>query len=135
MTAPKTAKDYLAAALRHDKAGRESRAVPDYRQALKLGLEPADERVARVCLASSYRNLGQLDKALAVISRARRAFPHDAVVESFAALVLLDSGQPRRAVRVLGLALCEHAASGALHGFDSALTRKFRGATAPRTAG
>jgi predicted Zn-dependent protease len=85
-----------------------------------------------ICLASSYRNLGRLDEALAVITKARRAFPHDAVVDSFAALILLDSGQPRRAVRVLGLALCEHADPGALEGFDTALVRKFRGATTER---
>ena len=72
---------------------------------------------------------------MAVIARARRAFPHDAAVDGFDALILLDSGQPQRAVRVLGLALCERATPGALGGFDSALTRKFRGATSPRTAG
>jgi tetratricopeptide (TPR) repeat protein len=129
----RTAADYLASAFRHDKAGRESKAVPDYRQALKLGLEPADERIALICLASSYRNLGQLDEALAVITKARRAFPHDAVVDSFAALILVDSGHPQRAVRVLGLALCQHAVPGALDGFDAVLARKFRAVTSART--
>lgn len=129
---PKTAAEYLASAFRHDKAGRESKAVPNYQQALKLGLRPADERVALICLASSHRNLGQLDEALAVITKARRAFPRDAVVDSFAALILLDSGQPRRAVRVLGLALCEHAVPDALEGFDTTLPRMFRGATTER---
>jgi hypothetical protein len=69
-----------------------------------------------------------------VITRARRKFPHDAVVDGFAALILLDSGQPHRAVRVLSLALCEHVAAGALDGFDTALARKFRGVTAARAA-
>ena len=130
MSERKTAAQYLASAFAHDKAGRESKAVPDYLQALKLGLEPADQRAALICLASTYRNLGQLDEALAVITKARRKFPHDAVVDGFAALILVDSGQPHRAVRILGLALCEHAAPGALEGFDTALPRKFRAASA-----
>jgi tetratricopeptide (TPR) repeat protein len=129
----KAAAEHLASALRHDKAGRESKAVPDYQQALKLGLEPADERVALISLASSHRNLGQLDEALVMITKARRKFPRDPVVDSFAALILLDSGQPHRAVRVLGLALCEHAVPGSLGGFETALARKFRGATSPRS--
>ncbi len=133
MSTPRTAADYLASALRHDKAGRESKAVPHYRQALELGLDSADQRIALICLASSYRNLAQLDEALAVITKARRAFPHDAVVDGFAALILLDAGQPQRAVRVLGLALCEHAVPSALDGFDTVLARKFRGATAQRS--
>lgn len=135
MREPRTATEHLASAFGHDKAGRESKAVPEYERALKLGLEPADQRIALICLASSYRNLGQLNEALAVISKARRAFVHDAVVDSFAALILVDSGQPQRAVRLLGLALCEHAVPGALDGFDAVLARKFRGVTTSRTAG
>ncbi len=129
MKAPTSAQDYLARALRHDKAGREAQAVPDYVQALKLGLDSTDERIALICLASSHRNLGDHDQAQKVISRARRNYPNDPVVEAFAALILLDAGQPQRAVRILGLALCNHARAGALDGFDAALTRKFRSAT------
>ncbi|HEX8094145.1 tetratricopeptide repeat protein [Jatrophihabitans sp.] len=134
MRAPTSAKDYLGRALRHDKAGREAQAVADYMHALKLGLDGADERIALICLASSHRNLGEHDQALKVISRARRRYPEDPVVEAFAALILLDAGQPNRAVRILGLALCNHARPDALDGFDTVLTRKFRGATRPSAA-
>jgi tetratricopeptide (TPR) repeat protein len=129
MKHPNTASDYLARALRHDRAGREAQAVPDYEKALKLGLNPADERTALICLASSHRNLHQLDQAQTVINRARRKHPHDPVIEAFTALILLDAGHPRRAVRILGLALCNYATPGTLTGFDTALISKFRGTT------
>jgi Flp pilus assembly protein TadD len=136
MPAPNTAQEYLARALRHDRAGREAQAIPDYQQALKLGLDPADRRTALICLASSHRNVGQLDQAQTVINTARRHYPHDPVIDSFAALILLDAGHPRRAIRILGLALCEHATPDTLTGFDTALTRKFRGVTShPRHTG
>jgi tetratricopeptide (TPR) repeat protein len=131
MRQPATAEDYLARALRHDRAGREAQAIPDYQHALKLGLNPEDERTALICLASSHRNLRDLDPAQAVINRARRKYRHDPVIEAFAALILLDAGQPRRAIRILGLVLCANAAPGALTGFDTALTRKFRAVTQP----
>jgi hypothetical protein len=132
MKQPTTAQDFLLRALRHDRTGREAQAVPDYQQALKLGLQPADERTALVCLASSHRNLDELAEAQSVINRARRKYPRDPVIEAFTALILLDAGQHRLAVRILGLALCENAAPGALAGFDAALMSKFRGVTQPR---
>lgn len=136
MKPPATAGECLARAFRHDHAGREAQAVPEYQRALQLGLDPADERTALICLASSHRNLGQLNQAQAVISRARRKYPRDPAIEAFTALILLDAGQPRRAIRILGLAFCENAAPGAFGGFDAALARKFRSATQrPSTTG
>jgi len=129
MKEPATAREFLARALAHDKAGREAKAIPDYERALKLGLDSADERTALICLASSHRNVGEHLRAQSIIERARRKFSGDPVVDAFAALILLDAGRPQRAVRILGLALCNHAQPGALDGFDSALTRKFRAAT------
>ncbi len=131
MKQPTTAEEYLARALRHDQAGREAQAVPDYQQALKLGLTADNERTALICLASSHRNLRQFGDAQAVINRARRKYPRDPVIESFTALILLDAGQPRRAIRILGLAFCDNAAPGSLAGFDAALARKFRATTQP----
>lgn len=84
--------------------GSRAKVVSDYQQALKLGLQPADERTALTCLASSHpATLGELVEAQTVIHRARR--------------------QPRLGVRILGLALPENAASNALAGFDAALVR------------
>lgn len=131
MKTPVTAQDYLAQGLAHDKAGREAMAIPDYHHALKLGLGEHDERIALICLASSYRNVGEHETAQSIIERTRRKFRGDPVVDAFAALILLDAGDPRQAVQILGLALCEHAKSGALDGFSAALARKFRGATKP----
>ncbi len=131
MKQPTSAREFLQRGLRHDRAGREAQAVPDYQQALKLGLEPADERTTLICLASSHRNLGDLAAARTIIKRARRKYPRDPVIEAFTALILLDDGEPRLAVRILGLALCASAAPGELAGFDHALASKFRALTQP----
>lgn len=123
------ARRHLETALRHDRAGREPEAIPEYQAALQAGLDPSDERVALICLASSFREVGNVDEARTTIDKARRRFRGDAVVDAFAALVLLDAGQGTRAVRLLGLALCEHARRCSLEGFEDALRRKFRGLT------
>lgn len=126
---PDDARLWLRTALLLDGLGREATAVPHYEHALKLGLSRDDERTALICLASSHRNLRQPHAALAILRRARRRFPGDAAVESFYALALLDGGDPRGAVRVLGMALVAAAGSDGLRGFDQALLTKFRGVT------
>lgn len=53
----------------HDFLGRESDAVPLYRQALAGDLEPDIRAQATVQLASSLRNIGQPDDAVALLER------------------------------------------------------------------
>src|SRR4051794_41924145 len=108
MKMPVTAQDYLARALAHDKAGREAKAIPDYEQALKLGLNPTDERTALICMAWAHRSVGDHDRAQTVIERARRKYPDDPFVEAFAAPILVDAARPHPPVRTLGLALGTH---------------------------
>jgi tetratricopeptide (TPR) repeat protein len=120
---------WLRTALLLDGLGREATAVPHYEHALRLGLAEADERIALIGLASSYRNLRQPEAALRVSTRARKRFPDDPAVAAFHALVLLDSDDPRGAVRVLGLALVAMAGEDGLGGFERALLAKFRGVT------
>lgn len=124
---PNDAQLWLRTALLLDSLDREATAIPHYEHALKLGLSQEDERTALICLASSHRNLRRPDDALAILRRARRRFPGDAAVESFYALALLDAGDPRGAVRILGMALVAAAGPHGLQGFEQALLTKFRG--------
>lgn len=126
---PDDAQLWLRTALLLDSLDREATAVRHYEHALQLGLSNDEERTALICLASSHRNLRQPDAALTVLKKARKRFPGDTAVEAFYALALLDSGDPRGAVRTLGLTLVHTAGDEGLGGFEQALLTKFRGVT------
>jgi cyanophycin synthetase len=89
----------------HDSAGRELEAIPHYERALELGLP--DELVPRCLLqlASSLRNAGRADDALATFDDAIARHPDDAALPLFRAFLLADLGREREAlVDVLHLA-------------------------------
>jgi cyanophycin synthetase len=89
----------------HDSAGREQEAIPHYERALALGLP--DELVPRCLLqlASSLRNVGRADDALATFDDASARYPDDAALTLFRAFQLADLGREREAlVSVLHLA-------------------------------
>ncbi len=94
-----------------DSAGRPDEAVPLYRRALELGLDDDRRAQATIQLASSLRNLGDVDGALALISAEHRAHPQSAYRDAIAAmhaLALASAGQPERALGVAILALVPH---------------------------
>jgi cyanophycin synthetase len=89
----------------HDSAGRETEAIPHYERALELGLP--DELVPRCLLqlASSLRNAGRPEDALATFDDAISRYPDDAALPLFRAFLLADLGREREAlVSVLHLA-------------------------------
>jgi len=94
-----------------DSAGRPDEAVPLYRRALELGLDDDRRAQATIQLASSLRNLGDVDGALALISAEHGAHPDSAYRDAIAAmhaLALASSGQLERALGVAILALVPH---------------------------
>ena len=74
----------------HDEAGREAEAIPRYREALDLGLVEPERSRAIVQLASSLRNLGELDEALALLSDPGLDLELAPSIAAFRALVLHD---------------------------------------------
>lgn len=118
-----------------DSLGREKTAIPHYEHALQVGLSNSDERVALICLASSYRNTKDFDAALRVIGKARHRYPNDPAVESFYALIKFSAGDAPGAIRTLGAILLKSVPAEAFDGFDEALKSKFRGITAKSRSG
>jgi hypothetical protein len=93
-----------------DSTGHSDLAVPLYRSALDLGLDPVRQRRAIIQMASSLRNMGQAREAVAML-RAERARTHDqldAAVTAFLALALADTGGEREAAGLALEALAEH---------------------------
>jgi tetratricopeptide (TPR) repeat protein len=88
-----------------DFLGREAEAIPLYRRALVLGLDPVRRSQALIQLASSLRNVGETTEAIRILE----GIGHDATVgdagEAFLALSLFDAGRPGDALRVALTAL------------------------------
>jgi hypothetical protein len=93
-----------------DSAGRETAAEPLYRRAIEVGLDDARRTRAVIQLASTIRNLGKTDEALALLEaeRARGSAELRDELAAFTALALVSSGDPVRAVSVALTALAPH---------------------------
>ncbi len=82
----------------HDSLGLEDDAVPLYREALSAGLDASHAARARIQLASTLRNLGQMDEALELLS-----VPAEGDLEparkAFLALALHSAGRSDEALR------------------------------------
>ncbi len=90
-----------------DSTGHPDRAVPLYAAALDAGLVGERRRRAVIQMASSLRNLGQPQDALALLTAEADATSDDldGAVATFLALVLADLGREREAVAVALTAL------------------------------
>jgi tetratricopeptide (TPR) repeat protein len=94
----------------YDSTGHSDLAVPLYRQALQLGLDPSRRRQATIQLASSLRNLGQASESVALLTAEQNAGSDDLddAVAGFLALALADAGREREALSVALTALAGH---------------------------
>ena len=102
----------------HDRAGREAEAIPEYEEALRLGLPDATRRKAMLGLGSSFRNVGRHDDAVAVLDGACAQFPDDHALRAFRALALWSAG---RCDEALGDTLLLVAEEVELGGYEFAL--------------
>lgn len=84
----------------HDFLGREADAIPLYRRALKLGLDPVRNSQAQIQLASSLRNVGETTEAVRILEGMERDATVGDAHEAFLALALFDAGRPGDALRV-----------------------------------
>ncbi|KNY04435.1 tetratricopeptide repeat protein [Microbacterium sp. GCS4] len=94
-----------------DSAGRPAEAVELYRRALALGLDEEHRPQCVIQLASSLRNLGAYDEALAVIVEEERLSadgPYRDAVATVHALILASAGRPATGLSVALLALVPH---------------------------
>jgi tetratricopeptide (TPR) repeat protein len=94
----------------HDSTGLPAQAVELYRQALDAGLARPLRRQAVIQLASSLRNLGQVDESVALLTAERDAASDelDDAVAAFLALALADAGREREAAGLALGALAPH---------------------------
>lgn len=94
----------------YDSTGYPEQAAPLYRQALAAGLDGKRRRRAVIQLASTLRNLGQVQESVALLSAEREAGSDelDDAVAAFLALALVDAGREREAAALALGALAHH---------------------------
>jgi cyanophycin synthetase len=112
----------------HDAAGDPATAIGLYEKALSGGLREPQRHRAQIQSASTLRNLGEPERALALLDEVDVTYPGNVAVAAFRALVLVDLGRPDVAVADLVDSLVDHAADEdaaayrrALHGYAARL--------------
>ncbi|MGW1844911.1 tetratricopeptide repeat protein [Streptomyces sp. NPDC001966] len=86
----------------HDVLGLEAEAVPFYERGLGgTGLSEEDRRGALRGLGSTYRVLGQYEKAVEVLRGGVEQFPDDGALRTFLAMALFNTGEHHEAMRLL----------------------------------
>lgn len=109
--APDDARALFEAAGARDYAGLENEAEPLYRRALEEQLDESLVPRAVIQLASTLRNLGKTDEAIALLEQQLHAHPSDEWTgpsAAFLALCLVSRGEDRHAAAVALAALADY---------------------------
>ena len=104
-----------------DAQGREAEARPHYEAALALGLPPNDHAGALIGLGSTLRNLGEIDRAAAVLESGRDLFPDLREFDAFLALVRHDQGRHAEALQLALTTLADTADDPGITAYSRAL--------------
>ena len=70
----------------YDVMGYEDEAIPFYSGAIDAGLEGSELQECLICLGSSQRAIGEVEKAVTVLESAREQFPEDSGIKAFLSL-------------------------------------------------
>ncbi|MGN4422498.1 tetratricopeptide repeat protein [Bacillus cereus group sp. MYBK30-1] len=85
----------------HDVMGLETEAVPYYEQAIANGLEGESLCGAYIGLGSTYRCIGEYDKAIAVLEAGRNKFPDNNVMKVFLSIAKYNVKDHEEAMKLL----------------------------------
>jgi tetratricopeptide (TPR) repeat protein len=105
----------------HDAMGDERGAVPYYERAIALGLPDDDLRGALLGLGSTYRALGQYDRAVATLRRGMERFPGEGQFPTFLAMALYNMGAHAQAMELLLKTLATTSADPGILRFQRAI--------------
>lgn len=105
----------------HDSMGDESGAVPYYERAVALGLPDDDLRGALLGLGSTYRTLGQYDKAVTTLRRGMARFPQAGEFPTFLAMALYNMGDHAQAMQLLLNALATSSTDPGIQQYQRAI--------------
>ncbi|MGW1427958.1 tetratricopeptide repeat protein [Streptomyces sp. NPDC002431] len=107
----------------HDVLGLEAEAVPFYERALAVpGLTEEDRRGALLGLGSTYRVLGQYEKAVGTLREGAEEFPGDGALRTFLAMALFNTGEHHEAMRLLLELLASGSTDPSVREYHEAIT-------------
>lgn len=98
---PADAQVNLQCAWIHDLLGLEREAIPFYEQAVTAGLNDADLKDALLGMGSTYRAIGEYQKAHTTFEKARAHFPNDNQFKVFHAITLYNLKEHAAAMELL----------------------------------
>ncbi|GCE50886.1 tetratricopeptide repeat protein [Thermosporothrix hazakensis] len=98
---PDDAEIIFQTAVVHDNLGLERESIPYYLKALDLGLAGPDLERALLGLGSTYRGLGEYQKAVETLRRGVREFPENRALQTFLAMALYNTGAYREAMEIV----------------------------------
>ena len=104
-----------------DTLGREREAVPYYELALEIGLEGEDLRGALLGLGSTYRTLGEYEKAMMTCKAGIEFFPEAREFQVFLAMALYNLGKTDEAMPLLLRNLAETSTDAGIQRFQRAI--------------
>ena len=84
-----------------DVLGEESKAVPFYERAIKLGLSGQDLEGAILGLGSTYRTLGEYEKSKNTFLNGIELFPNNRAIQVFYSMTLYNLNDHRKAMEIL----------------------------------
>ena len=84
-----------------DVLGEESKAVPFYERAIKIGLSGKDLEGAILGLGSTYRTLGEYEKSKNTFLKGIELFPNNRAIQVFYSMTLYNLNDHRKAMEIL----------------------------------
>src|SRR5262245_59936168 len=105
----------------HDALGLEREAVPFYERAIALGLRGDELEGALLGLGSTYRCLGEYQKAIETRESGAAQFPSQRSFDAFLAMALYNTGMHSQAMERLLRALAETSADASIQRYKRAI--------------
>jgi tetratricopeptide (TPR) repeat protein len=121
-TYPDDAEITFQTAVVHDNLGLERESIPYYLRTLDQGLAGPDLERALLGLGSTYRGLGEYQKAEETLRRGVREFPDNRALQIFLAMTLYNSGQYKEAMEIVLTNLLETTSDEKLQYFKRPLS-------------
>ena len=118
---PADAQVNLQCAWIHDLLGLEREAIPFYEQAVAAGLNDTDLKDALLGMGSTYRALGEYQKANATFEKARTHFPAENQFKVFHALTLYNLKEHAAAMELLLTTLLDTSTDQNILNYERAL--------------
>ncbi|CAM4340324.1 tetratricopeptide repeat protein [Paenibacillus typhae] len=106
----------------HDVLGLEREAVPYYEQSLAAGLPPEQRAGALLGLGSTYRTLGEYQRARTVLHQGAEEYPERAEFPAFLAMALYNLGEHSAGMGILLKLLADTSVNSGIQEYRKAIS-------------